>query len=170
MRSTIVAVVLGVICIAGSGSAFPADTGSDAATEADIDRGRHVWKKAKCAFCHGWAGDGAGHPRSPGVAANLRESALDKASMREIIRCGIPGSEMPYHERLAYTDDRCFGMTRQDFEPGTVPNRGKPVSDEDMDDLIAFIMTEVRGRGPVTRKECEAYFKPGSRNCLVYRE
>ncbi len=32
----------------------------------DVSYGRRLFlEKADCAFCHGWAGDGAGHPQSP---------------------------------------------------------------------------------------------------------
>src|SRR2546428_178586 len=45
----------------------------------DFDRGRRLFlEKADCAYCHGWAGDGAGQGQSPGGAANLRRSQLQR--------------------------------------------------------------------------------------------
>ena len=46
--------------------------------------------KANCAWCHGVFGDGKGHPRSPGIAANLRETVLDEELLTEVLNCGIP--------------------------------------------------------------------------------
>lgn len=143
---------------------------SDAAQfdDADVERGRAVWKKSRCAFCHGWSGDGRGHPRSPGVAANLRRSELDTAATKEIIRCGVPGGVMPYHDRMAYRDKRCFNMTAAELKEA-VPNKGASIKEADLDPLVTYIFSKIRGRGAVTLQECEAYFKVGSRNCQPYR-
>ena len=46
-----------------------------------IRHGRRIFlEKADCQYCHGWAGDGAGAGQSPGGAANLRKSQLDRDS------------------------------------------------------------------------------------------
>src|SRR3981081_1232624 len=68
-------------------------------------------EKADCAYCHGWAGDGAGQGQSPGAAANLRRSQLNRDSLIMVISCGIPGRGMPHCATQAYTDKRCYGMT-----------------------------------------------------------
>jgi hypothetical protein len=44
--------------------------------------------KADCQFCHVMDGDGRGDPRSPGRAANLRETRLDRERLIEVIACG----------------------------------------------------------------------------------
>ena len=41
----------------------------------DFAYGRRLFlDKAQCSYCHGWAGDGNGEPRSPGRAPSLRKS------------------------------------------------------------------------------------------------
>ena len=52
--------------------------------------------RADCQFCHGINGDGRGDPRSPGRAANLRETRLNREQLIEVIACGRPGTEMPH--------------------------------------------------------------------------
>jgi mono/diheme cytochrome c family protein len=85
LRSLIALVVLG--------SAARAD---------DVALGRRVYHdKAQCAYCHGWAGDGAGDPQSSGAAANLRESPLTRAQLIEVIACGVPGKAMPRFDNAA---------------------------------------------------------------------
>jgi len=38
-----------------------------AAADDDFAYGRRLFlDKAECSFCHGWPGDGSGHPQSPG--------------------------------------------------------------------------------------------------------
>jgi mono/diheme cytochrome c family protein len=96
---------------------------SGAAADDDFAYGRRLFlDKAECAFCHGWAGDGSGHPQSPGRAANLRKSQLDRATLVTTILCGIPGTAMPHFDELAYTDKRCYGMTQA--EPAAPGGRG----------------------------------------------
>src|SRR5215207_6237527 len=72
-------------------------------------------EKADCAFCHGWAGDGAGHPQSPGRSANLRETRLGRDQLITVIQCGLPGTPMPYFDEEAYKDTRCYGLTESEM-------------------------------------------------------
>src|SRR5258708_3364857 len=56
----------------------------------DFAGGRRIFlEKADCAYCHGWAGDGAGQGQSPGAAANLRRSQLNRDSLIMVISCEI---------------------------------------------------------------------------------
>jgi hypothetical protein len=66
--------------------------------------------KADCQFCHGINGDGRGDPRSPGAAANLHETRLDREQLIEVIACGRPGTEMPHFDKYAYEDTDCYGL------------------------------------------------------------
>jgi mono/diheme cytochrome c family protein len=66
--------------------------------------------KADCQFCHGIDGDGRGDPRSPGRAANLHETQLDRDRLIEVVACGRPGTEMPHFDKYAYEDTDCYGL------------------------------------------------------------
>jgi hypothetical protein len=48
---------------------------------------------------------------------NARRCATRLTSERltEVVKCGRPGSGMPYHDRFAYTDKRCYGHTREEM-------------------------------------------------------
>lgn len=154
------------IGMTGMAEAEDAVAPDNGALSGDPVRGHKTWKVSKCAFCHGWAGDGHGHPRSPGVAPSLRITKLDPENLKEIVRCGLIGTEMPYHDRIAYRDDRCYGMLADEFEPDTMPRKGKTMSEQSLDNLVAYIFLNVKGKGATTFEDCETYFKPGSRNCL----
>lgn len=127
---------------------------------ADPERGKEVFERiGVCLQCHGWNGDGLGkNPRSPGRAALLRETELDNAGLVEIIECGIPGTPMPYHDRLAYTDDRCFGMTMEDFAEGEGPDKGKTFRHDDTLNLIAYLREAIIGQGETTLEDCVAFY------------
>jgi cytochrome c553 len=77
----------------------------------DTSFGQRLFQdKADCQFCHGVNGDGRGDPRSPGRAANLHETHLNRDQLIEVIACGRPGTEMPHFDKYAYEDTDCYGL------------------------------------------------------------
>jgi hypothetical protein len=103
--------------------------------------------------------------RAP-TGPNLRETELDKDGLTEVIRCGRPGSQMPYHDRAAYRDDRCYGMVMSDFAPGSEPKRGKTFGDKDIANIVAYLQTDVIGLGKPTFEECADFFdNPAAAAC-----
>tara|TARA_Y100000590_G_C15313762_1_gene861168 strand:- start:116 stop:628 length:513 start_codon:yes stop_codon:yes gene_type:complete len=142
------------------------------ADEKSILKGEKIWKeRIKCGYCHGPFGNGAGNPRSPGKAANLRETQLDKAGLIEIISCGIPTTEMPYFHRSAYKNaEICWDMTAEDMGEDMPKKGNKTLSDKSIAALADYIIAKMKGRGPITTAECEEYFSVGSRRCDGFRE
>lgn len=134
----------------------------------DAAHGKEVYTdEGICTQCHGWDGSGLGrNPRAP-AGPNLRETSLDAYLLREVVVCGRPYTEMPYHDTAAYSDGRCYGMTMADFEEdvAAAPTRGNTLSDQEIDDLVAYLVTAVVGQGEATLADCEAFFRPGHRNC-----
>src|SRR5258708_17646951 len=133
----------------------------------DFANGRRIFlEKADCGYCHGWAGDGAGPGQSPGGAANLRRSQLNRGSLITVISCGVPGRAMPHFDDQAYTDKRCYGMTEAElgdkvppFPPSTtLPRReGEIVAD--------YLLAKIIRRGAITRHECTEPLRPRVRSC-----
>jgi Cytochrome c len=139
--------------------------------EGDADRGRIVFQRVGyCVNCHGWAGDGQSgrSPFSHAAGGNLRETQLDIEGLTSVIKCGIPGTPMPYHDSMSYRDDRCFGMTMADFDPGTAPIRGKTFRDKQLTDLIAYLESHVIGLGKPTYEECADYFGTSAGKSCAY--
>jgi mono/diheme cytochrome c family protein len=134
----------------------------------DPVRGKIVFRTvADCVNCHGWAADGKTgvNLRAP-AGPNLRETKLDKAGLIETIRCGRPGTAMPYHDRAAYRDGFCNGMALSDFAPGNEPKRGKTFSDQDLADVVAYLQAHVIGLGEPTHTECVDFFdNPSAKAC-----
>ena len=128
---------------------------------ANVARGKIVFQTtANCVNCHGWPGDGitGKNPRSPGIAANLRQTQLDTDTMIQVVSCGIPGSAMPYHDALAYQDKRCYGTTMADYTSGLPPQRGNTIGAQDIINVVAYVQQKIKGRGPITKDECLEYF------------
>ncbi len=126
----------------------------------DPERGKIVYQKiGYCVACHGWAGDGqSGRNWREAAGANLRETQLDKEGLIETIKCGIPGTQMPYHDSAAYRDDRCYGMVMADYDPGGEPIRGKTFRDQQVANVVAYLQTHMIGLGKPNYAECADYF------------
>jgi len=85
-----------------------------AASAQDISFGQRLFQdKADCQFCHGPEGDGRGDPRSPGKAANLHTTQLGRDALIEVVTCGRVGTEMPYFDKYAYEDRKCWASPRR---------------------------------------------------------
>ena len=176
----IVSVVAAVACLPAAAIAFqPAKStapttaaGATAEKAGDPVRGKAVFMKlGVCSECHGWAGDGehGKHPRSPGIAANLRESQLTPEDMAQVVRCGIPGTAMPYHLSQAYKDpDICYGMTMADFADGEAPSKGKTFREKDILNVVAYVQSQFVGRGPITLAECEEIRSPATSSATSF--
>ena len=137
----------------------------------DPELGKTVYQKiGYCVSCQGSAGDGlAGrNPMTRASAADLLKSALDAEGLSLIIRCGLLGTQMPFHEAAAYRDDRCHGMVMADFEPGKAPVRGKTFRDKDLAHLVAYLQRHMIGFGKEANAECADYYGPSSDKACAY--
>jgi len=138
----------------------------------DPERGKIVFRSVgNCVNCHGWAADGISgvNLRAP-TGSNLRETTLDTERLTEVIKCGLLGTAMPYHDRAAYRDDRCYGMVMSDFVSGGEPMRGKTFRDNDIANVVAYLQTHVIGLGEPTYAECAEFFdNPAARACRSLR-
>jgi mono/diheme cytochrome c family protein len=141
---------------------------SATASAQDADFGRQVWlSQANCADCHGWLGDGNNvDPRSP-RGANLRETTLDADQLAEVILCGRPGTGMPYFDARAYTDDRCYGLTREQIGDAIPPEGATPLTARHARGLAAFILSDFAGKGDPTQEECRALLGPEADRCAA---
>jgi mono/diheme cytochrome c family protein len=141
-----------------------------AAADDDFAYGRRLFlDKAECAFCHGWAGDGAGHPQSPGRAANLRQSQLGRDALVTVILCGIPGTAMPHFDELAYTDKRCYGMTEAELgaRTPTLPP-STTLQRREVEVIADYLLARIIGRGAVSPAECLENFGADTGSCNDY--
>ena len=141
-----------------------------AAAQDDFSFGRRIFQqKAECSFCHGWAGDGAGQPQSPGKAANLRVTKLSKEQIVMVVSCGIPGTAMPHFDDQAYTDTRCYGMTEEqmgDKMPTLPPST--TIAKREIEAVADYILGKIANRGPITRTECHEVFGERAHSCDEY--
>lgn len=136
---------------------------------ATTESGKSAYKKANCVGCHKWHGDGGGG--YGGLALSLRKTQLDTASLREVIRCGRPGSRMPYHHRKAYKgDDRsCYETTRSEFGDALPPRAARFLRDTEIDEVVEYIKTTIQGKGAPDFNDCVAFWGDDARQCTLYK-
>ncbi|MDA0369462.1 MAG: cytochrome c [Proteobacteria bacterium] len=122
-------------------------------------------EKANCVFCHGWAADGRGHERSQVGAPSLRTTELDRETLEEVIRCGRPGTGMPFHDRFAYTDDRCYGSTREDMGKDLPPASDRGLQSREILSVIDYLEARIIGKPPITVAECVEFWGRHNTQC-----
>ncbi len=156
-----------IIAVAAIAFAAPVQGRANEAAE-----GKRIFaEKAQCVECHGWAGDGHGSFHSPGKAPSLRETQLTRDEIRLTIQCGRPGTPMPHFDRFAYTDKRCYNLTAEDLGDSVPDQATTSLQPYEIDALADYIATDLKGSGPVTREDCQAYFKSdASSRCDLYPE
>ena len=130
-----------------------------------FDYGLSAYKKGNCMGCHKWHGDGGGG--YGGAALSLRETGLDREQLITIIACGRPGTNMPFFDKKAYVDDRCFGMKFSDFEGDDKnrPLRAKGfLNARQIDAVVDFIINDLQGQ-KVSKDYCLKFFGKPTRSC-----
>jgi hypothetical protein len=124
---------------------------------ADIAAGLRLFQqKGNCQACHGWAGDGQKTDSQMPDGANLRESKLDRATLVIVVKCGLPGSNMPAFDRFAYSDGRCYGLKQADLVARklVMPDPPATLQAREIEMLADFMVAKVIGKGAMTRAAC----------------
>ena len=114
----------------------------------DVSFGDRLFhEKADCQFCHGPDGDGRGDPRSPGQAADLHKTILNRQQLIEVIACGRPGTEMPHFDKYAYEDKTCYGSTAADLG-ADVPHdpHSTPLNRREIEAVADFVIKTYVGK------------------------
>ncbi|MBJ57130.1 MAG: cytochrome C [Rickettsiales bacterium] len=129
----------------------------------DFSYGLSAYKKANCMGCHSWHGKGGG---GYGAGVSLRITQLDRDSIIEIIKCGKPGTGMPYFYKKSYIKEKCYDTLIEDYQDGPVRpiSSKKFVNDRQVEALADFIVNNFKGK-KLTKEYCEKFFKKGSRVC-----
>jgi mono/diheme cytochrome c family protein len=128
-----------------------------------LEFGKEIYKvKANCQFCHKW--DASGDTGYGGVALSLRKTSLTPEQFAEVVKCGRPLTGMPYHDKLAYTDKRCFGATREDLGKD-LPPMGEFLSAREIDAVVRYLFAKAVGRGESTYEDCVDFWGRDTRQC-----
>ena len=151
-RNPIVHCALVSLAVLVSAPAF-AQTPQSAEEARFIEFGKEIFKsKAVCQFCHKW--DASGDQGYGGNALSLRATKLTLEQMTEVVKCGRPGTGMPYHDRFAYTDKRCYGYTREQMGSDMPPAGNDFLSNREVEAVVKYLFAKDVGKGPATYDDC----------------
>jgi hypothetical protein len=132
----------------------------------DLD-GKRIYQRANCVGCHKWHGNGGGG--YGGDALSLRHTDLTKEQIVETVRCGRPGTGMPFHLRGAYDTEPCYGMLRADL-PGKIPPETTAfLRQPEIEAVAEYVISHIKGRGEPNYEECIAFFG-GGHVCDIYKK
>ena len=130
--------------------------------------GEDIWRsQPSCWLCHGNMANGRNEdPRSP-QGANFRESLMDVELLKTVIRCGLPGTPMPYFGgRNTYVgDNACYGTTAEALGDLLPPQGAESYNTRQIDALAQFIFFQFVGKGPATFEECVAFYGAAASSC-----
>ncbi len=130
----------------------------------DLELGKRVYKKANCVGCHKWHGGGGGG--YGGAALSLRATELDRDQLLEVVRCGRPGTRMPYHDRNAYKTDSCYGgMTKADLGEDFPAQAAIFLRPPEIEAVVDYVQSQLQGKGEPTKADCIAFWGEGERQC-----
>ena len=137
----------------------------------DITAGFRLFRqKGNCQACHGWAGDGRKMDSQMPDGANLRQSALDREALIQLIKCGRPGSAMPAFDKFAYSDGRCYGLKQADLRAKNLqmPDPPATLQPREIEAIADFMFAKVVGKGPMDRAKCIDYWGSDVEACSEF--
>jgi cytochrome c5 len=161
LEVAVAAIFANVILVVIPACAQDAPTAEEAR---QIEFGKEIFKsKAVCQYCHKW--DASGDQGYGGNAQSLRATHLTPDQLTEVVKCGRPGSGMPYHDRFAYTDKRCFGHTREEMGNDMPPAGNDFLSNREVEAVVKYLFAKAVGRGASTYEECIDFWGTQTRQC-----
>src|ERR1700686_3835576 len=129
-----------------------------------LEFGKEIFKsKAVCQYCHKW--DASGDQGYGGNALALRATQLTPEQLTEVVKCGRPGTRMPYHDRFAYTDKRCYGSTREQMGNEMPPAGNDFLANRAVEAVVKYLFAKAVGRGPATYEDCVDFWGKDTRQC-----
>jgi cytochrome c5 len=165
-RNTLVqSALLGFAVLAVATPARAQNPAAQAAEEARfIEFGKEIFKsKAVCQYCHKW--DASGDQGYGGNALSLRVTQLTPEQMTEVVKCGRPATGMPYHDRFAYADKRCYGYTREQMGSDMPPAGNDFLSNREVDAVVKYLFAKDVGKGPATYQDCVDFWGSDTKQC-----
>jgi mono/diheme cytochrome c family protein len=135
-----------------------------AAEARELEFGKEIFKsKAVCQYCHKW--DASGDQGYGGNALSLRATQLTPEQLTEVVKCGRPGTGMPYHDRFAYTDKRCYGYTREQMGNDMPPAGNDFLANREVEAVVKYLFAKDVGRGPATYEDCVDFWGTDTKQC-----
>ena len=129
----------------------------------EYNYGLNVYKKGNCMGCHSWHGKGGG---GYGAGVSLRNMNLTLDEIVNIIKCGRPGTGMPYFLRKAYKEEKCYDTTFEDYDESYRPVSSKRFLSPKQIEAVSIFVKEILQNKKLDKNYCEFFYEKGSKVCL----
>ena len=129
----------------------------------EYNYGLNVYKKGNCMGCHSWHGKGGG---GYGAGVSLRKMNLTLDEIKNVIKCGRPGTGMPYFLRKAYKEEKCYDTTFKDYDDSYRPVSSKKFLSSKQIEAVSIFVKEVLHDKELDKSYCEFFYEKGSKVCL----
>ena len=120
-----------------------------AQNEDKVKAGVTAWRNSGCSDCHGAFANGEKERDESPSGADIRRTRLTPDELKQVIRCGRPGTGMPSFEEGA---SGCPGGG------GALYPAPAKLSREDIDNVVAYLAARIVGKGRITKQECLLYY------------
>ncbi|WP_192499430.1 c-type cytochrome [Skermanella pratensis] len=138
--------------------------GVPSATAAD---GKAIYEKANCVGCHKWHGGGGGG--YGGAALSLRTTQLERDQLVEVVRCGRPGTRMPFHDKNAWSSGECYGTDPKTLGDEMPPQAAEFLSEEEIASVADYVTANQKGKDKPDRADCVSFWGEGAKQCQSYK-
>ena len=129
----------------------------------EYNYGLNVYKKGNCMGCHSWHGKGGG---GYGAGVSLRNMSLTLDEIVYVIKCGRPGTGMPYFLKKAYKEEKCYDTTFKDYDDSYRPVSSKRFLSPKQIKAVSIFVKEVLHNRKLDKNYCEFFYEKGSKVCL----
>ena len=129
----------------------------------EYNYGLNVYKKGNCMGCHSWHGNGGG---GYGAGVSLRNMNLTLDEIVNIVKCGRPGTGMPYFLRKAYKEVKCYDTTFDDYNDSYRPVASKRFLSTKQIEAVSIFVKDVLHNKKLDKNYCEFFYEKGSKVCL----
>ena len=111
----------------------------------------------------------AGHHKGGGgygAGVSLRNINLTLNEIINVIKCGRPGTGMPYFLRKAYKEEKCYDTTFDDYDGSYRPVSSKKFLSSKQIEAVSIFVREVLQNKKLDKNYCEFFYEKGSKVCL----
>jgi mono/diheme cytochrome c family protein len=129
--------------------------------------GKAIYERANCVGCHKWHGGGGGG--YGGAALSLRDTHMDRDQLIEVVRCGRPGTRMPFHDKNAWSTVQCYGVDAKAGSAEAAPQAAEFLTASEIATVADYVMGNLKGKGKPDRADCVAFWGEGAKQCLTYK-
>ena len=112
--------------------------------------------------CHSWHGNGGG---GYGAGVSLRTSELSTDEIINVIKCGRPGTGMPYFNKKSYKSEKCYDTLIDDYNNNYRPVSSKKFLNPRQIEAVSLFVKEVLQGKKLNKLYCESFFNAGSKVC-----